>query len=186
MPDTQPAVLQAGDTLTWAVDLPDHPADQGWVLSYRLINAGARIDIVAAPDPAQPARHRVTVPAATSAGYVPGSYTAVRYVTRGTDRHTLAQGDMRILPDLAAVPGNLDARSEARRALDDLRAALMRWLASNGHVAEYDIAGRRMRFATADDIKQRIQLAEAEVAREAAADRLAAGLGGRRKVLVRF
>ena len=80
----------------------------------------------------------------------------------------------------------VDARSTARRALADLRAALARWLSSNGVVAEYEIAGRRMRFASAEDIRKRISLAENEVAREDAEQRLAAGLGGRRRVMVRF
>ncbi len=186
MSDTQPAVLQAGDSITWTADLPDYRADDGWTLSYRLINAAASIDIAAAPDADNPALHRVTIPAATSAGYTPGDYTLVRYVTRGADRHTLGQGEMRVAPDLAGAASPVDARSDARRALDDLRAALRRFLASNGHVAEYEIAGRRMRFASADDLRKRIQLAEAELAREDAAARLAAGAGTRRKVLVRF
>lgn len=183
---SEPKILQAGDTLRWTVRLPEHPANEGWTLSYRLINAGSTIDLVAGPDPQQPELHLVSVAAATSAEYLPGTYTVTKFVSRGLDRYTLAQGEIRVLPDLAASATPMDARSEARRALDDLRAALRRWLSTQGAVSEYEIAGRRMRFASMEDIQKRIQLAESEVAREVEAERLAAGLGRRRRVLVRF
>ena len=186
LPQTEPTILQAGDTLAWRVSLPAYPADDGWVLSYRLINADQRIDIVSLPAVDMPQLHAVQVAASVSAEYKPGTYSLVRVVTRGTERYTLSQGEITVLPDLAGADGPVDARSTARRALADLRAALARWLSSNGVVAEYEIAGRRMRFATAEDIRKRISLAESEVAREDAEQRLAAGLGGRRRVMVRF
>ena len=182
---SEPTTLQAGDTIRWTVDLPQYPASD-WVLSYRLINADSSIDISGAQDPADPSRHLISITAAASAAYKPGAYTAVATVSRGADRHTVGRKEMRVLPDLAAAPEPVDARSESRRALDDLRAALRRWLSTQGTVVEYEIAGRRIRFATADDIRKRIQLAEAEVVREEEADRMAAGLGRRRRVLVRF
>lgn len=186
LPQTEPTTLQAGDTLAWRVSLPAYPADDGWMLSYRLINADTRIDIVSTADADDPRRHAVQIAAAVSAQYAPGTYSLVRVVTRGAERYTLSQGEIRVLPDLAGADAPVDARSTARRALADLRAALARWLSSNGVVSEYEIAGRRMRFATAEDIRKRISLAENEVAREDAEQRLAAGLGGRRRVMVRF
>lgn len=179
-PTTEPAALQAGDTLRWQRQLPDYPADAGWVLAYRLINAVTRIDIVSTADGAA---HAVQVAASVSAAYPPGDYTWAAFVTSATERHTIGHGQLRVLPDLAAAAAGQDGRSEAQRALADLRAALLRWLSSSGHVSEYEIAGRRMRFASAQDIRARIAIAEQEVAREAAA------LGQRppvRSVRVRF
>ncbi|MGZ7215790.1 hypothetical protein ACXWOG_11370, partial [Streptococcus pyogenes] len=72
----------------WMRLLPDYPASDGWQLSYRLINAHARIDIVASADGDA---HRVVIPAATSAAYAAGEYTMVGQVTRSTDRHTIGQ-----------------------------------------------------------------------------------------------
>ena len=43
-PTTEPASLQAGDTLRWQRTLPDYPASEGWVLSYRLINAQGKLE----------------------------------------------------------------------------------------------------------------------------------------------
>lgn len=180
LPSTEPAAIQAGDTLRWRRLLPQASAADGWTLSYRLINADQRIDIVALPDGNA---HLVDVPAAATGAYPPGRYTWVASVSRAGERHTVSGGALQVLPDLAGAGAGIDARSPAQRALDELRAALVRWLASSGHVQEYDIAGRRMRFATADEIRKRIALAEAEVAREGAALGLRAGA---RRVYVRF
>lgn len=183
IPTTEPAILQAGDTIKWRKALPDYPASAGWSLAYRLINAAARIDITAA---AEGDDHLVTVAAATSAAWAAGAYTWTAFVTNGSDRYTLGSGTITIRPDLAAMQAGFDARSTARKALDDLRTALAAWLSSNGHIQEYDIAGRRVKFASADDLRARIALAEREVAREDAAERLAAGIPAGRRVLVRF
>lgn len=183
IPTTEPAFLQAGDTLQWQRTLPDYPATDGWALSYRLINAATKIDIAATasgPD------HLVTVSAATSAAYAAGEYAWAAYVTKTTERHTVGTGRVTVKPDLAAKTAGFDARSTAKKALDDLRAALAAWLTNSGTVQEYEIAGRRMKFATADDIRSRISIAEREVAREDAAEKLASGLPTGRRVLVRF
>lgn len=183
IPTTEPAFLQAGDTLTWQRSLPDYPASDSWVLSYRLINADGKIDIEAA---ASGDDHLVTVAAATSAAYTAGDYEWTAYVTKASERYTVGNGRLTIRPDLAAKTAGFEARSAMRKARDDLRTALATWVTSNGHVQEYEIAGRRMKFASAADIQQRINLVERELAREDAAARLAAGLDAGRRVLVRF
>lgn len=177
-PTTEPTSLQAGDSITWQRLLPDYPASNGWELSYRLINAQARIDVVATADGDA---HLVTIPAATTAAYAAGEYTLVAQVKRGTDRYTIGQQPITIKPDWAAATTGADARSPAQRALADLRAALQRWLATSGTIQEYEIAGRRMRFATAAEIRERIRMAESEVARESNTGRPVA-----RRVQVRF
>lgn len=182
-PTTEPAFIQAGDTTTWQKTLSDYPASAGWVLAYRLINTASVINITAA---ASGDDHLVTVAAATTAAYSAGVYTWVSHVTLGAERYTIGKGSVTVQPDLAAQTAGFDARSTAQKALDDLRAALLGWLSTSGHVQEYEIAGRRMRFATAADIQARIGLAEREVAREAAAQRLAAGLPANNRIYVRF
>jgi len=164
--NTIPAVLQAGDSLNWRRSLQAYTATDGWTLHYRLVNATTTIDITATADGDD---HLVAIPASTSAGYAAGDYTAVEYVTKGADRATLGQTALTIKPDIPAMGAGFDARTPAQRALADLRAALNRWLSTQGHVSEYEIAGRRMRFANVGEIRSRIALAEQEVAREQAA-----------------
>lgn len=183
IPSTEPLFIQAGDTVAWTRNLADYPAS-AWDLKYRLINAAAKIDITAVADGDT---HSVTVAAATTATWAAGEYTWQAYVEGGSsERYTVASGRLTIKPDLAAKAAAFEARSTARKALDDTRAALATWIASNGQVQEYEIAGRRMKYSSIADIQGRIQLLEREVAREESAEKLAAGLQPPRRVLVRF
>jgi hypothetical protein len=181
-PTTEPTTIAAGDTVTWRRDLPDYPASE-WTLKYRLINPSGPIDITADADGAA---HAVSVSAATTAAWAAGTYLWQSFVEAGAARHTIGTGTMVIKPDLAAMSGGYDARSTARKALDDARAARAAYIATNGHVAEYEIAGRRMKYKNAAEIEAHIQALEREVASEAKAERLAAGLPSGNRVLVRL
>jgi hypothetical protein len=183
IPIIEPASVVAGDTITWLIATPDFPASAGWVLGYVLINAAGKITLTSSADGDD---HLISISAATSAAYAAGDYTWQSAATLGTARHTIARGSLKIRPNLAAEAAGFEARSTARKALDDLRSALVTWLASNGQVQEYEIAGRRMKYASAADIQARISLVEREVAREDAAEKLAAGLNPARRILVRF
>lgn len=182
IPSTEPAIIVAGDTIAWSRTLTDYPASAGWVLAYRLINSAGKIDITAS---ASGDDHAISVAAATTANWTAGSYTWQATVTKTTQRYTIGSGTLTIKPNLAAQAGGFDARSAAQKALDDTRAALATWISSNGHVQEYEIAGRRMKYASLADIQGRIRLLEREVAREQSAEKIAAGLGAGRRVLVR-
>lgn len=180
---TEPTVITAGDTVAWTKSLSDYPASAGWILHYRLINAAAAIDITSTADGDD---HAVSVSAVTTAAWVAGDYTWQAYVVLGSERYTTGTGTLTIKPDLAAKVGGFEARGTWAKALADLRAALAAWLTSSGHVAEYEIAGRRMKFASAADIQGRIAVAEREVAREAQAEKTATGQSLGRQVYVRF
>lgn len=177
-----PASAMAGDTLSWRKILPDYPAS-AWTLTYSLINVGSKITITGTDDGDE---HVLSASAATTAAWAAGDYNWVATVSDGTDRHTVDSGRITIKADIVAQLGGLDARTAARRALDDLRSALATWISSKGHVQSYMVDGTSMTFASAADLRARISILEREVAREEAAERLAAGLGSGRRVLVRF
>jgi hypothetical protein len=182
-PTTEPTTIAAGDTVTWRRDLPDYPAGE-WTLKYRLINLSGHIDIVTT---ASGTTHVVDEPASTTVAWTAGTYIWQSYVVDGAGvRYTIGSGTMVIKPNLAAMSAGYDARSTARKALDDARAARAAYIATNGHVAEYEIAGRRMKYKNAAEIEAHIQALEREVASEAKAERLAAGLPSGNRVLVRL
>ena len=180
-PTIEPTSLQAGDSVTWRRQLPDYPATDGWQLSYRLINAQARIDIVATADGAD---YLVVIPAATSALYAPGEYTMVAQVTRSTDRHTIGQQAITIKPDWAAAATGQDTRSTTRKALEAVQAYLAD--SNNIKAAEYEIAGRQLRRYSLSEVWAHRDRLAFEVSKEDAAARLAAGLPSNRRVFVRF
>lgn len=181
VPTTEPASVVAGDTWTWKRSLPDHPAGT-YTLKYRFINAAGKIDITATADGTD---HLVEVASTTSAGYTAGDYAWTAWVEKTGERYTVGSGTITVQPNIAALT-TLDARTDAAKILDQLMAAYTSYTASNGHVSEYEIAGRRMKYRSAAEILEQINVWEARVAAEKRAERIAAGLGGGNKLLVRF
>ena len=79
-----------------------------------------------------------------------------------------------------------DHRTQAQKALDDLKAALATYTATQGHIDEYEINGRRMRFRSALGIENMIGFWQKERAAEIRADAIARGMADPRKVYVAF
>lgn len=177
---TEPAVVTAGDTVAWVRDLPDYPAP-AWVLAYTYINAASKITVTAGASGAQ---HAVSVAAATTAGWAAGTYAWAATATNGAQRATVARGTLQVLPNLAAAT-TLDVRSPAQQALDDVNAAL-RTYGAKAWMQSLSIAGRSQTFRSASEFMAFRSQLEAEVAKEQAAARLAAGLQPSNRLLVRF
>ena len=183
-PSIEPAIIIAGDTLTWQKTLLDYLASAGWTLNYRLINAAGKIDIVAA---ANGDSFLITVPAATSSAYAPGIYTWQSYVTNiAGERHTIATGGTKVQANWAAQAAGLETRTTAKQILDTLEAAWLVAATKRAYVYEYRIGGRLMRFALRSEWIAELNFWRREVAREEAAQKIAAGLNSGRKVYVRF
>lgn len=182
VPTREPSSVVAGDTVAWRKTLSDFPASAGWVLKYRLINLAGKIDITASADGDD---HLVSKAASDTVGWPAGAYTWQSRVELGVARYTIEQGSITIKPDLAAQAAGYDTRSTAKQTLDLIDAALVSHGAS-AWTQEYEIAGRRMKFKSVGDFMALRDKLKAEVAREASAERLAAGLGGKSKIYVRF
>lgn len=181
VPTNEPLKLRAGDTWTWRRDdLSDYPAPT-WVLNYRFKNAAGNISIAAA---ASGTGHLVSVPAATTLAYVAGTYQWVAYVESGLERHSVDEGTLRVLPAFANASA-LDARSSARKILDDLMAAYESYASSRGLIKQYTIGQRSMTFNGAEEILKQINYWRAEVAREDMAERARNGIGTGNKLFVR-
>ena len=180
---TEPATIRAGDTIAWRREdlATDYPASAGWSLAYRLVNASGHYDITAS---ASGDAFSVSVPASTSATYAAGTYAWVATVTKASERYTVDSGTVEVLANLAALSTS-DQRSPARKALDDADAALAAY-GSKAYLQEIEIAGRRQKFATPGEFMAFRSRLQAEVAREVNAERLANGLPGKNKLLVRF
>lgn len=118
-----PTRVAAGDTIEWSRVLPKYRAADGWSLGYTLVGSIASYSITAASDGDSFA---VTVSAAMSAAWQPGTYCVVEYVTNGDRRHTLSACDTVVAPNLAAATTGIDTRSHARKVLDNINAWLER------------------------------------------------------------
>lgn len=184
VPTTEPAQVRAGDLATWKISLADYSAADGWALSYALVKSGTRITFNAS---ASGADFLVAVSAATTAPWVAGTYQFVARVTKGTEIYTVREGSIDILPDLASASSGYDARSHARKTLDALEA----WIEGRDMgVAEYEInvggGSRRLKTIPITELLRLRDLYRREVRGEEDAQRAAAGLPKRNRILVRF
>ena len=176
----EPLSFTAGDTVAWQRTLDDYPASV-WTLQYTLINSTAKYTVNAS---AAGDVHEVTIAAATSANYTPGTYTWMATVTYSGTRHTIGTGTVTVARNLAAAT-TYDTRTSARKALDAMDA-LLETYGSKAYLQEYDINGRRQKFQTPGDFLAFREKLRAEVRREENAERIAAGLAPHNQISVRF
>jgi hypothetical protein len=181
IPDTEPAQLRAGDTWKWTRSLSDYPAGT-WTLKYRFKNAAGGFELVAT---ASGTDHLISILAATTAAYAAGSYSWQAWVESGAEKYTVDSGVCEVQPDYRAASAAtaLDDRTHAAKMLDAIEA----WLESRDPgVAEYEIAGRRMKYIPATELLKLRSRYRAEVNAEEAARKLAAGEGIGRRIQFRI
>lgn len=179
----EPTTIIIGDTVSWTHSDTTYPATAGWVLSYTLINSDNKITINTA---ASGADHVVTVAAATTAAWVAGAYKWVARMSRNTgteEVHTIGQGSVTLQDNFAALT-NFDVRSHAVKTLSAIEATLEG--RANSATAEYQIAGRAMKYIPIPELLKLRDKYRAEVASETAAANVAAGLPRAGRVYVRM
>jgi hypothetical protein len=177
-PTTEPAALLAGDTARWLITLPDYSAADGWVLSYTLANATNRINFAAT---ASGNDHLISVPAATTAGWLAGAYEWRAQVSKAGEVYTVQSGSIVVQPSFGAA---VDGRSHARKVLTNIEAYLEN--SQNLSAAMYEIAGRRLQRIPVPELLTLRDKYKGEVAREDAAADVGRGLPDRRRIMVRF
>jgi len=162
-----PDSFRAGDSVSWTVSLPAFPASAGWAVSYRLLTpSGLAVDITTTADGDD---HVANLTATQTAAWSAGTATLVCLATKSAERKTVDSKTVTILPDLAVI-GTFDGRTLNKKTLDDLETALAAYAAAGqGHVAEYTVAGRVMKFRTVEEIESLIARYKRAVAKERAA-----------------
>ena len=178
IPTTEPSVIVAGDTAKWTKSLADYPASDGWALSYTLVNATNRYTFSAT---ASGSDFAVTVAAATTTAYAAGLYDWRAQVAKAGEVFTVGSGQFIVQPSFASAT---DGRSSAKKSYDQVVAYLAD--SNNLAAAEYEIAGRRLKRLSVPELIQLKSHLSAEVQRETAATRAAAGLPDQRRVYTRF
>lgn len=181
IPTNEPAALRAGDTWKWTKTLADYPAGT-WTLTYRFKNAAGGFEVTAT---ASGTDHSVSVAATTTAAIAAGSYSWQAQVAAGAEKYTVDTGVLVVDPNLfsGTATAAYDARSHARKTL----AAIEAWIESrNPGVAEYEIAGRRMKYIPLADLLRMRQHYKAEVAAEDAAEAIRNGTGTGRRIQFRL
>jgi len=177
IPTTEPASVTAGDTIQWTKALPDYPASAGWVLSYAFTGPGK----ISFTGTASGDDHAITVTAAQSAVWAAGNYIGQAYVTKTTERYTVATGLLlAVAENIASVSG----LSWARRCLVAIKATLEGKAGSD--LLSTKINEKELRKYTPAELIPLYRFYESEVAKEDAASRMASGLQSGNRIMVRF
>ncbi|QMP19229.1 hypothetical protein [Pseudomonas phage Persinger] len=156
-----PGKIGAGLTFDVLLTLTAFPAPD-WSVSV-LLRGKSAIDLQTTAEGSQ---HRLRVNAATTATWAPGDYWFTMRATRGDEVVEVEQGQLTITPDLSAVTGEFDGRSQAQIALEAIDAVLAKRATLDQE--RYRINNRELyRTPIADLLKLRSYYAE-QVRRERA------------------
>lgn len=173
--------IVAGDRLNVTLQVPAYPASGGNTLTLRLVPraTGTAVDLTAT---ASGDDHVVSASAAATAAYAAGEYSWHAFVTNGSDRYTVGSGQITVKANPASLAAGADTRSQARKAVDDLKAALAAWSPTR---KSYTVGDVSMTFNSTGDIVRMLNFWERELAREEAAVDQAAGRKPARRVFMR-
>lgn len=184
IPTTEPTQLRAGETLSFSRSLPDYPANASpaWAITYAFRGPGvSKIDFTSA---ASGSDHLVTVAFATTAEWKPGIYTGTGVVSNGTTKAQVYSGQLIVLPNLAAQEADFDARSQARRTLDNINAVLEGRASST--VLNSMVEGTKLERIPHEDLLKLRDYFQNLVNQERAAEAIANGKSTGRTTFARF
>ena len=186
IPSNEPLELRAGDTWKWnrTDKVSDYPSP-AWTLKYRFKNQAGGFEITATADGS--GGFSVSVDKTTTGAIAAGVYQWQAEVDNGTERYTLERGGyLTVVADFfsGTAGAAFDSRTHARKVLESIEAVIEGRASKDQE--EYQIAGRMLKRTPIPDLLKLRQTYQAEVAGQEAAAKLADGLGGARKVQVRF
>lgn len=173
-----------GQTLEHTSNAGEYTVADGWALALKLRprSGGA---VVSASSAVSGNTYTFTVAASATAAWSPGVWDWEVWATSGAgEAHRVEAGQVTVVQGLLGAGATVDARSQAETSL----AAIDAYLAdkAGSGMQSYSIAGRQLSsYSMADLLALRTHLVN-EVRRERDADRVAAGLAPRNKIMVRM
>lgn len=156
--------ITCGATLDVALAAPaGYSSGDGWQLKVRLVSraaGGTAVTLVAVADGGD---YRVQADAATTAAWTAGDAGWTAVVERSGQVVPVGDGVTTLRPNPLTLAAGADLRSQARKALDDARAALAAWTPTR---KRYKIGEREMEFNSAAEIIKLITYWEQQVRSE--------------------
>jgi hypothetical protein len=179
---TVPTELAAGDTWSFTIAGGSYPAGSGWSVTLVAFNAQQRftIDSSASGDD-----HELERTAAQSSAIIPGVYKWQAFAKKAGDRFRMAEGELTITPNVeGARPW--DTRTDWERIRDELKAAYLAYVQGGAFRQSYTLGDISYTFNSAGEMLEKIAHAERQVEAEQLKRKLEQGIGGGRKLQVRF
>lgn len=181
-----PSELTSGDSKTWldyaTTDNLGNAIDSSlWTLYYKI--AGPKTLLLTAT--ALGTGWTTSITAAQSITLPAGDYFWQAYVTKGSERVTLSSGPIKILQDIGTAADGYDGRTQIKRDLDAVKAA-MRAIIAGGAVEEYTIGNRSLRKMRMSELIILEAKLLTELSNEEKAGKIADGKGNPDTLFVRF
>jgi hypothetical protein len=182
-----PLQIRAGDSITWTEspttdNLGNEISPPDWALNCYFNNGSSDLTVSAT---VRNGLWKFTISAVDSADLKVGYYYYMIRATKDDEAITLASGRVEILPNIAEATKGFDGRSQARKDLEAVQAA-MRSIVSGGAVKSYTIGGRSLTKMDMTDLIMLESRLKSEVVREERAQKIANGLGDPDTLKVRF
>jgi hypothetical protein len=167
-----PKKILAGVTVEFTVQPPaDYGPAQGYDATMVLVNEANRIEVGTSLWGSDGSLFECTIPAATSALYAPGLYRYYIVAILSSDKRTVAEGEIEILPDVLSATAGIDTRSSARKILDAIEATILRTATDDQESISVD--GVSIKRRSPEDLEKLASKYRRIVADEAARDSVA-------------
>lgn len=147
--ESVPKEIRAGDAVTWQLGLSEYPSPAytlGYVFSGVVNNAAVRFapaggDITGD----ESGNWTITLPTAETKSWQAGYFLWICYVTdQSGNRTTIAQGRVRILPNIVDATSPVDPRSANEKLLAAINLLISGRATNAQDIQEYEIQGRRV------------------------------------------
>lgn len=179
MADSIPSQIIPGMSISWTVSNSDYPADDGWVLYYRLTN---KDDSYAFESTADGKDHLLQPD--TSGFSTSGIFTVLSFFQRNETGSKYQHKQETVTITKNILSGAVDTRSDARKNLDAINEALLS--ASAKTRSEYSIGDRAIKFMSLKELRDHKSYYEQLVFNEEEKLRRQNGKPSRRNILVTF
>lgn len=183
-----PKIITAGDSVSW-LDSPWFDTSKSvWISSaaWQLVYELRGTTQATAETIAQGDGWQSKLSPSVSGTLQPGTYVWAAYLTNASnDRRNIGGGTLTVLANLSAITTAIDARSLARKALDDCEAALAK-ISSSGKIKSYTIGGRQTEFHSLAELMSLRDFWQRKVSKEEERQAIRDGRGNPRKLFVRF
>lgn len=185
VPETEPTSFIAGDFTTWKrADLGADYPPSSYTLSYKARLEGSGSTVITITATTSGSDFLVELSSTTTGAYTAGVYHWQAYITRNSDsaRVTIDEGTFTVEANRSTA--TTDPRTHAAKVLAAIEAVI-EGRASQDQMS-YSIQGRQLSRTPIADLLLLRDKYKDEVKAEIAAERLAAGLPSKRRILTRF
>lgn len=179
IPTFEPLSFNSGDTLSWTKSFPDYPSSL-WTLKYYFVNATVGNVTTATSSGSD---YAITLANSVTTLFPTGKLNWSAVVTNGTETHTLAQGVMDVLINLA-IQGTYDARSFVRKMYDLLSAAVEKRLPTG--LENFTINGKSLSTMSNAELINQWEKFKGYVDQENNAEKINQGKKSKNNIFVRF